>query len=497
MSERADIVIVGSGAGGGTVAAALADLCAAGRRILVLERGPKLRPEEFTGRELEMASALYVDGGGFLTADRAMTVAMGSAYGGSTAVYTGTSLVAPERVIRSWAVPDLTYADVAARSKKYMEQGNVHLVPPERINRNNHLFRDGCAALGWKAEQFPINLRDCRGASVCNLGCPNAAKQGTNVVQLPAAEEQGVEVVTRCEVLRLESGALEVRVSPVPEGGKGEPSSWAPGTYRVEAPVVVCSAGAVGTPALLLRSGLGPSLPCLGRGLTVHPALILVGEHEEPVVGHVGHPKSYYLDRGEEEQFLLETCMYFPFTTAKSLSGFGAEHASFLRSFDRLQMILVLACDKVDAHNRVSVTRSGQPVVHYRFTPQVRAALRNGNLAAARVFFAAGARRIHAPLARPHTISRDEVDSLSERILTRHFLPGRTPVSAAHVMGGCAMGHSARDSITDSRGRVHGFPGLFVADASLFPESVEVNPYLTVMSLADRVAEGIRETLGS
>ncbi len=102
-----DIVIVGSGAGGGTIAQELSPLCRQGLRIAVLEKGPRLRDDEFTGRELEMAGALYEDGGGFLTADGAMTIAFGCAYGGSTVVYTGTSMLPPERVIRGWDVPDL------------------------------------------------------------------------------------------------------------------------------------------------------------------------------------------------------------------------------------------------------------------------------------------------------------------------------------------------------------------------------------------------------
>ena len=112
MTERFyDVVIVGSGAGGGTVAAALAPMTSAGRRVLVLEKGPRFANEEFTGRELEMATALYEDGGGFLTADGTMTLAFAAAYGGSTVVYTGTSLTAPERVIRHWNVPGLDHAD--------------------------------------------------------------------------------------------------------------------------------------------------------------------------------------------------------------------------------------------------------------------------------------------------------------------------------------------------------------------------------------------------
>ncbi|MDT8340626.1 MAG: GMC family oxidoreductase [Longimicrobiales bacterium] len=497
--ERCDVLVVGSGAGGGAVARRLAPLARAGRRVLVLEQGPRLTPRDFTGSEVEMPRTLYQDGAGFLTADGAMTLAFGRCYGGSTVVYTGTSLPPPRRVVERWGVPGLEHDDLLLRTEVFARENGVHLLPPEAINRNNHLFVEGCRALGYAAEQFPVNLRGCRGSSLCNLGCPNGAKQGTHEVQLPAAEAAGVEVVTRAAVRRVVpapgGGVAHVTVSPRPAQGPGTDPEWAPGEYRVHAAHIVSCGGSVGSAALLLRSGLGRSLPRLGERFTCHPAFILVGEHAHPITNDVGHPKSFYLDRGEAEGWVLETCMYFPFVTAKNLTGLGADTVDFVEAFPRLQMILVLACDAAVAGNRVAVNRAGAPVVHYRFTPRVRERLAAATRAAARIFFAAGARRVHAPLADPPTLLPGERDVLERRIDARHFLPGRTSVSAAHLMGGCGMGRGAADSVTDAWGRVHGVPWLRVADISLFPDALEINPYLTVMALADRVAEKLVEAL--
>jgi len=465
-----DIVIVGSGAGGGTVAQELSPLCRQGLRIAVLEKGPRLRDDEFTGRELEMAAALYEDGGGFLTADGTMTLAFGRAYGGSTVVYTGTSMLPPARVIRHWNVPGLTHADLECRAHKFMGQNNVHLLEDDLINENNKLFVAGCRQLGYDVRQFPVNIKGCRGSSLCNLGCPNQAKQGTDRVQLPNAERNGVEVITRCEALAIGERSLTARVSAKPAGGKGDPSPWEPGEYQIDAQIIVLCAGAIHTPALLLRSPFSAGLPRLGRGFTCHPAMIIVAEHARPITNFVGFPKSYYLDEfAESRHFVLETCMYFPFITAKSLAGFGAPHSAFMRAFPRLQMILVLACDKADEYNRVSLDRAGLPVVHYHFQPDAVQGLTGGAETAARIFTAAGAVRVHRPLE-------------------GGFRPGTVPVSAAHIQGGCAMGQ-----VTDAWGQVRGLPWLYVADASLFPDSLEINPYLTIMALADRVAQRIKE----
>jgi choline dehydrogenase-like flavoprotein len=488
---RADVVVVGSGAGGGTVAQRLLPLVQAGKRVVVLERGPRVREAELTGDELTMAEALYADSGGFLTAEGTLTLAFGQAYGGSTVVYTGTSLPAPERVIRGWNVPGLEHEDLIRRTRRYVHENNVHLLPDEEINENNRLFVEGCEGAGYVCHQFPVNVSGCVGSSLCNLGCPNGAKQGTHKVQLPRAESGGVEVVTRAEALRVTERAVDLRIHPTPPGAVGAPSEWEPGLYRIGAHRVVVAGGAVGSSALLLRSGFGAALPRLGRAFTVHPAFILVAEHGREITNDVGHPKSFYVDHAVEEGFVLETCMYFPFVTAKNLTGFGPDHEALMRAFPRLQMILVLACDKAVQGNRVTVDGQGAPVVHYSFTPEVMESMAAATRAAARIFFAAGAERVHAPTAEPTLIGKSESDDLESRIDARHFLPGRVSVSAAHLMGGCGMGRTAEDSVTDCWGRVHGHPWLRVADSALFPDSIEINPYLTIMALADRVAEGI------
>jgi choline dehydrogenase-like flavoprotein len=188
--------------------------------------------------------------------------------------------------------------------------------------------------------------------------------------------------------------------------------------------------------------------------------------------------------------------MYFPFITAKNMTGFGASHSRFMQAFSRLQMILVLACDRATPTNRITVNAAGRPVVHYTFTPDTIEAMVRATRAASRIFFAAGAVRVHAPSADPPLIEHRDADRIDSLIDARYFQPGRVSVSAAHLMGGCAMG-PAHSAVTDSFGRVHGVPWLRIADSSLFPDALEINPYLTIMALADRVAEGIRADFGA
>ena len=255
------------------------------------------------------------------------------------------------------------------------------------------------------------------------------------------------------------------------------------------------AAGALGTPPLLLRSPLPVSPLSRGQASPATPPSFSSRSTRRPITNDVGHPKSFFVDRAADEGFVLETCMYFPFTTAKALTGFGAGHSALMHAFPRQQQILVLSIDHARDGNRVEIDRAGNPVVRYRYSEEAVAGLVRGNRAAARIFFGADAVRVHAPFADPPLIEARDAGRLDTLIDARHWKPGKQAISSAHLMGGCRMGASAADAVTDAWGQVHGLPWVYVADASLFPDALEINPYVTIMALADRVAEAVRREI--
>lgn len=490
-----DILIIGSGAGGGTVAKELAPLCRQGCRIALLEWGGNFETHDNLREELTMAERYYFDHCGFLTDSQDMTLAFAKAVGGSTTVYTGTSLKMPDSVITKWAIPSITPEDLLPRYEKYQKENSIHLVPPGEINENNQLFVEGCRALGWRVEQFPVNTNGCVGLGTCNLGCRAGAKQGTHRVQIPKAVQQGVEVFPFCRVDSLARGAVWVEVLSPQYGLAASPLPS--GRHQFKARKIVLAAGAVHSPALLLRSFGKRRWPALGGYFTCHPALILAAEHARPIENIAGHPKSFFCDEfAAKDRFLLETCIYYPFTLSKSIAAFGVELDSFLSRMDRLQMILTLAIDDPIASNRVHLDRKGNPRVTYRFTRKVIESLTASIRASQKIFFASGAIRATAPASGQFFMSHKERADIDTKIRADRFKLGQVSISAAHLMGGCRMGTDPRLSVTDAWGRLHGEQDLYVADASLFPAASEVNPYLTIMALADRVAEGIKRDLG-
>ena len=489
-----DVIIIGSGAGGGTVAKELSPLCAKGLKVALLEWGGRFPKEVNTREEVPMAEKYYFDGGGFQTRQQDLTLAFCRAVGGTTTVYTGTSLTAPPQVLARWGVPGITPEDLAPRYQKFIAENGVHLYPPEEINENNHLFVRGCKKLGWKVEQFPVNTRGCHGLGTCNLGCAVGAKQGTAVVQIPEAEKNGVDVIPFCRVDRITES--EVFAEVVPPENDLDPSSLPVGRYRLRARKIVLAAGVIHSPTILLRSFGEKLSPALGRYFTCQPALILVGEHPSPITNTFGHPKSFYCDEFAcSDHFLLETCMYYPFTLAKNLMGFGKEADDLIGHYPALQMILVLAIDEARRENRISIDRDENPQVDYFFSERTIRSFVSAIRASTKIFFAAGAKRVHAPASDRFFIDANEQGKIDALIGRKQFKLGKISISAAHLMGGCRMGIAPKTSVTDSWGRVHGHPNLYVADASLFPAAVEINPYLTIMALADRVAQAVREDL--
>lgn len=489
-----DVLVIGSGAGGGTVAARLADLCGGGARIAVAEAGPHYTREHFNMREPDMMR-LFVDRGAMPSQNFDIAVTAGQCVGGSTSVYTGVTFRAPQGLIGGWAekygLPELNEGAVQARFAAIEEEIDAHFPPRDMENHNNRVFREGCEKLGFDVKQFRVNIRECERCGFCNLGCPYGSKRGTLEVQLPAATAAGVQLIPNCRITRLFDDGAEGVISPAPDGTAS--GSLPTGPVRFRARHVVLAAGTLGSSALLQASELPGLSPACGRYVTLHPALTSFARMPQPVRGFDGFPKLYYTDHfSAEHHYYLETAFYFPFVTAKSLPGFGPELKRFMRSYDHLACALTLVHDEAEHENRIAL-RGGKPVLDYRLSERSKEAILHALRSAGRIYFAAGAEEYVAPVGERFGVRRAE--DLDDNIHRDAFRSGRVVVSSAHPMGGCRMGSDFETSVTDGLGRVHNHPTIHVADASLFPESSKVNPYLTIMAVAEGVAAGVRAEL--
>jgi choline dehydrogenase-like flavoprotein len=497
---QCDVVVVGSGAGGGVVAEGLA---ARGYDVVVLEKGGYYNEADFSHYEGETLSRLY-DGGGLLTSeDLGVVILQGSCLGGGTVVNYTTSFRTPDAIREEWArdhgLPHFTGSEYTQSLDAVAARLGVTVDQAQPSGRDTAMLR-GLDALGWHHAPLPRDVRGCSQADdcgYCGFGCRRGAKQSTLVTYLQDAHDHGARVIVDATVRRvtIEAGrAVGVQaIVRYPQGPR-------PFTLGVRARAVVVAGGSLHSPALLFRSGL--TLPALGRNLALHPGGAVFGLMPEAVRPWTGTVQAHYsdqfadLDRGYG--FKFETIPVHPSLFALAVPWESRQqHADAMAELAQTSLVAVLVRDRDGG--RVSVDSDGQPVVSYRLSPYDARHLRRGLYEAARVLEAAGARAIWAPHAR--TIGYRPDGSAAPRdawiaALDRAgFGPNQAQLATFHQMASCRMGASARTSVVDQDHQVWGVPGLYVADASTFPASSGVNPMLTIMAMAHRAAGVIASQL--
>lgn len=498
MDKEYDVIIVGSGVGGGTVADYITRNNH-GLKVVIIESGPFITKEFFNQKEIDMTS-LYFNRGAVLSKNLEIAVAAGKTLGGSSAVYTGVSFRPPTDVLDNWSTKyglDFLTNDYVNQSLDEIENEiSVHELPESWDNGNNQLFKKGTEALGIPIKRLKINIKDCQQQGFCNLGCTTGAKQGTLEVQIPKVMKRGVEIICNATVNTVEEHLVNITVKDAPSGTL--PNDLISGDYRLKSKVIILAAGVLNTPAILLRSArkLNLKKKNIGRYLTLHPVFNVNGVYKEKIKNYRGFPKTVYTDHfSESEGFYLETSFYFPGVTAKNNPGYGQLHTEMMRDYDKMMSILILIHDKAEYSNRISIDKKGNPIVNYTVSSKTRASLIKALREATRIFFAAGCEKALIPASDRMPISASDIVDLESIISDTNLNFSRTPLSSAHPQGGCRMGIDPDESVCDINGKVYGTESIYVADASLFPTSVKVNPYETIMLLAKWVAERVNDTM--
>jgi len=482
-----DVVVVGSGAGGGVVAGVLA---AAGKDVIVLEKGGYYNEADFTQLEGDALARMYDAGGLLATDDLSMLILQGNCLGGGTVVNYTTSFHTPDSVREEWAtthrLPHFTSREYSASLDAVATRVGVNTDHAKPSGRDQCLIR-GLERLHWHHGLLPRDVRGCPqddGCGYCGMGCRHAAKQSTLVTYLQDAADRGARIVVGCDVRRV---LIENRAAV------GVAARVGAQALTVPARVVVVAGGAIHSPALLLRSGV--ALPALGRFLALHPATGVFGMMDEPVRPWTGTVQAHYSDQfADLDQgfgFKFETAPVHPSLFALAVPWeSGAQHSERMTQLAHTTICGILLRDRDGG--RVTVDADGNPIVHYRVSAFDHAHLRHAIAAGAELLEAAGAREIWAPLARWVSYRPAEGAGARARWLGRIEAAGMGPnellLVTFHQMASCRMGDDAATSVVNADNQVHGVAGLYVADASTFPSASGVNPMLTIMGIAHRAA---------
>ncbi|HVR05849.1 MAG TPA: GMC family oxidoreductase [Solirubrobacteraceae bacterium] len=524
---EADVCVVGAGAGGAVVAAELAE---GGARVVLLEQGPRHDPDGFTARPLQMLGRLYRDGGQTLTlGNPPILLPLGRGLGGTTLVNSGTCFRTPAPVLERWrhehglTLDGVELEHCFARVERAL---SVAEVTPELAGANAAVARRGAQRLGWSHGYLRRNARGCVGSGVCAFGCPTSAKQHTGITYLPRAEAAGARILTGADVRHL-----------VVRGGRarGVRARVAGGELEVRSPRVVLAAGTIHTPPLLARSGLGLASGELGRNLVLHPATAAFALMDETVDMARGVPQSFYVDEFADRGVIFESVAGPPSYVALALPLVGERHAAAMARYRQLAQFGLMVSDgpggrvqlglpagrrpagllagdpagdggegrmyvgggrtylgggrmyvggevraraRARAHTRAH-TPPSRPIIRYDLAEADVAKFRFGLARLRELLEAAGAREVYLPL--PPGVAPERARARDLKLMAFH------PLGTARADADPARG------VLDPDLRVHGVRGLYVADGSVMPSSLGVNPQLTIMALATRLAYHLLE----
>ena len=499
---EADVLVVGSGAGGGVTAEILA---LAGLSVVIVEEGPLRGSDDFRMREREAYPQLYQESAGRQTRDKAITILQGRCVGGSTTVNWTSSFRTPPRTLAHWSgahgLGRCSEGELAPWFARMEERLSIAPwpVPP---NENNDILRRGCEKLGIPAAAIRRNVKGCWNLGYCGMGCPTNAKQSMLVTTLPAALARGAVLVQRGRLERLVASGSRISHAEV-RGVAGPGAQPGPARLTVRARHVVLAAGAIGSPAVLLRSGLPDPHALVGTRTFLHPTVVSAAVMPEAVNGFAGAPQTIYSDHFLDTLpvdgpagFKLEAPPLHPILAGITLPGFGAEHARWMREFPKLQVLIALLRDGFHPDSpggRVRLRDDGTPELDYPITDYLWEAVRRAYLTMAEIQFAAGARTV-MPL---HEDAGPSVSwaATKEAIGRLPMKSLHAKVVSAHVMGGCAMGPDAARAVVSEEGRHHQVENLSVHDGSVFPTSIGANPQLSIYGIAARMATGLAGAL--
>jgi len=499
----ADVVIVGSGAGGGISAEALSR---AGLRVVLLEEGALRTSDSFRDMDENRAyRELYQEAAARTTADGAIAILQGRSVGGSTTVNWSSSFRTPPQTLAHWAthhaVTGHSEADMAPWFRKVEERLGIApwaMAP----NPNNDVLKRGCETLGWEWHVIPRNVKGCWNSGYCGLGCPVNAKQSMLVSTIPAALASGATLVHRVRVRTLDHDGK--RVQSVTGEALGADGYTPTGVgVVVRARHFIAAGGAINTPALLLRSRVPDPHERLGLRTFIHPVNISIAKMPERIDPYYGAPQSIASDHFQWRDgatgpmgYKLEVPPLFPGISAGVVNGVGEALRRDMAQLPHTNAMLALLRDGFHDASRggqVKLRSDNSAVLDYPLTDYVMEGGRRALLSMMEIQFAAGAKQV-LPLhemAQSYTSwaqARDAVKALPMK-------PLLTRVVSAHVMGGCGLAGNERQGVTRPDGVHWQLENLSIHDGSLFPTSIGANPQLSIYGMVNRLAQGLAARL--
>jgi len=494
--KDADVVIVGTGAGGAVLAYHLAQQ---GKSVVMLEKGQYVEPRSMNANEVEMFGKLYNDGIFQQTEDFRFTVLQGNAVGGTTVVNNAVSFATPPQVLERWnrefraRIDPADYQAGTEAIKKLIsirpQIEGAPWGPVQRVNPSAPLYLEGIQKLGIPESELrrgPVeaNVCNCIGCGYCNIGCRYGAKLSMLDTLLPASQRTGYGQ----DAVRIYAEAQATRIGWA-NGGPTKRATHVEAVLSdgravtIRAPKIIVSAGTIASSYLLQQSRIGRGLP-VGRGVCFNMGSPLTAEFEHELDAFDGLQISHFGIPDAKRGWVYETWFNPPVSQAINMPGWFEQHFANMEAYARLMAVGVLVGTERNA--TIGKAMTGGPAVHYAPTMGDLQKLADGLAELGEILLAAGAKRVmlNTWKYREYTDAKALREGLQE-VIRR---PGELTLGTGHPQGGNAISADPKLGVVGPDFRVHGFDNLYVCDASVIPSSLTVNPQLTVMSLAHYAA---------
>ncbi|MAD60795.1 MAG: hypothetical protein CMH49_04655 [Myxococcales bacterium] len=478
-----DVLVIGSGAGGATVAATAAEN---GKKVILIEEGPAYTSSEYSGNFSGMTSEIMRNGGATVIMGRSPIAYLeGKVLGGSTVLNGGMCWRTPEEVLAEWEACGLErltprklepYFDLVEEviQARYQNVGSE--------GENNQIFRRGAEAMGWRLQRNKRNQVHCVGTNDCVSGCPTGAKQSTALTWIPRLLKAGGQVITRASALKILTKHQKV------EGVKTRlRCSTGHQDIIIKSKKVVVACGAVQSPLLLQRSKIIKN-PHLGQNFTVHPNAKVAALFDHPVNSMRGVHQAWQCTEFQNDGILMAPGGVPLSVIAQCFPLMGADLTKQMRLAPYIATAGVLVDDS--RSGRVKAGPFGIDLIQYDISDYDQERFIRGVQRLAQIYFAAGARKVYTPFAEIPTLDHPEqiqrlADALPKVEHTEYF--------TAHLMGTCRMSATRSAGVVKPTGESWDIQGLYVADASVMPGTIGVNPQVTIMVLARLIGESIAD----
>jgi choline dehydrogenase-like flavoprotein len=486
--ERCDVVVVGTGAGGGVAAR---ELAAAGLDVVVIEEGPFIRPEQVSNDTgTAMTQVLAEAGLRTFLAPSAVASIQGRCVGGSTLPNSAILFRIPDDVLEEWAdehgLEGLDNAALAASYERVERLARKGPASGPELGRKNELFAKGAAAMGIEAHPFDLGKEGCKGHGTCLPACRMGAKYSTDLSHVPDAVKFGARLYTRarCEKVFSSDGQATGVVGDFVDA-KGKKT----GRFRVNARAVVLAGGVLGTPLMLKRSGLGNSSGQVGRNLHGQPGAAIYAIFDEKVEPWKGHTQGYgaFLDKHRKIEVLWSPLSLM----AVRMPGFGHALKENLALFPYTAVWDVVI--RGTSSGRILGGTGSDPIAWFPQNQVDTDRIASGLKLLGEMAFAAGAKAVMpGAYGLPDRITDPEqLELLGPGMIN----PNQLVMASTHIFGTCRMGGDPATSVVDSKGECHDVKNLWICDGSVLPNGTRVNPHEPIMAVSDYFCQGIVERL--